>query len=107
LAHDLAGGYLATMPDEAAFQNPEIAKYVEKYHVANPEYTAMDRVKMGRYIENMTSVTTLVEAMHGAGSPQAQRIVMLGQGEIDKKIKLAEQVIDGTDDVEGLALKRK
>lgn len=107
LAHDLAGGYLATMPDEASFENPEISKYVRKYHVANPDYDVMDRVKMGRYIENMTSVTTMVEAMHGAGSPQAQRIVMMGQAEIEKKIQMAEAVIDGTDDVEGLPLRRR
>ena len=107
LAHDLAGGYLATMPDEEAFDHPEIGKYVKKYHTANPEFDVMDRVKMGRYIENMTSVTTMVEAMHGAGSPQAQRIVMLGQAEIAKKIKMAEEVIDGTDDVPGLPLRGK
>ena len=106
LAHDLAGGYLATMPSEESFNNPEIAKYVKKYHVANPDYTAEDRAKMGRYIENMTSVTTMVEAMHGAGSPQAQRIVMLGQSEIADKIRMAEEVIDGTDDVEGLPIRR-
>jgi 4-hydroxybutyryl-CoA dehydratase/vinylacetyl-CoA-Delta-isomerase len=107
LAHDLAGGYLATMPDEAAFNHPEIGEYVKKYHVANPEFDVMERVKMGRYIENMTSVTSMVEAMHGAGSPQAQRIVMLGQAEIAKKIKMAEDVIDGTDDVPGLPLRGK
>jgi hypothetical protein len=45
----------------------------------------MERIRYGRYIENMTSVTTMVEAMHGAGSPQAQRIVMLGQAAIDAK----------------------
>ena len=107
LSHDLAGGFLATMPGEKSFENPEIAPFVEKYHQANPEYETRDRVKLGRYIENMTSVTTMVEAMHGAGSPQAQRIVMLGQAEIDKKIAMAEQVIDGDDDVEGLPLPGK
>jgi 4-hydroxybutyryl-CoA dehydratase/vinylacetyl-CoA-Delta-isomerase len=105
LSHDLAGGFLATMPDHAAFENPEIGDYVKKYHTANPEYDVMERVRMGRYIENVTSVTTMVEAMHGAGSPQAQRIVMLGQAEIEKKIAMAEQVIHGTDDVEGLPLR--
>jgi len=104
LSHDLAGGFLATMPDERAFNNPEISEYVRKYHTANPEYDVMDRIRMGRYIENMTSVTTMVEAMHGAGSPQAQRIVMLGQAAIEDKIKMAEQVIDGDDDVAGLPL---
>ena len=107
LSHDLSGGFLATMPDQKAFENPEIAPFVKKYHTANPDYDVMERVRIGRYIENMTSVTTLVEAMHGAGSPQAQRIVMLGQSGIEAKIKLAEQVINGTDDVKGLALPKR
>jgi len=105
IAHDLAGGFLATMPDEAAFENPEIGDLVRKYHTANPDYDVMERVKMGRYIEGMTSVTTMVEAMHGAGSPQAQRIVMWGQSAMGEKIKMAERVINGTDDVAGLPLR--
>jgi 4-hydroxybutyryl-CoA dehydratase/vinylacetyl-CoA-Delta-isomerase len=104
LSHDLAGGFLATMPDQKALENPEIGEVVRKYHAANPEYDVEERIKLGRYIENMTSVTTLVEAMHGAGSPQAQRIVMLGQAAIDEKIALADQVINGTDDVPGLPI---
>ena len=104
LSHDLAGGFLATMPGQKSFENPELAKYVEKYHQANPEYETQERVKLGRYIENMTSVTTMVEAMHGAGSPQAQRIVMMSQADIEAKIKMAEEVIDGNSDVEGLPL---
>ena len=104
LSHDLAGGFLATMPDAASFDNPEISHWVRKYHTANPEYDVMDRVRVGRYIENMTSVTTMVEAMHGAGSPQAQRIVLLSQANIDEKIKMADDVIYGTDDVPGLPL---
>ena len=64
----------------------------------------MERIRFGRYIENMTSVTTMVEAMHGAGSPQAQRISMLGQADIEGKIQMANEVIYGTDDVAGLPL---
>jgi 4-hydroxybutyryl-CoA dehydratase/vinylacetyl-CoA-Delta-isomerase len=107
LAHDLAGGFLATMPGEDEFNHPEIGDYVKKYHVANPQYDVMERIKMGRYIEAMTSVTTLVEAMHGAGSPQAQRIVMGIGAEFDKKIAMAEKVINGEDDVPGLPLRGK
>lgn len=100
LSHDLAGGFLATLPDSKALDNPEIGDWVRKYYSANPDYDVMDRVRYGRYIENMTSVTTMVEAMHGAGSPQAQRVAMLGQAQIEKKIHLAEQVLDGTDDLD-------
>ena len=104
LSHDLAGGFLATMPDQKALQNPEIGDLVRKYHTANPDYTADERIRYGRYIENMTSTTTMVEAMHGAGSPQAQRIVMLALASLDSKIALADQVLNGTDDVPGLPL---
>ena len=104
LSHHLGGGFLATMPGQKSFENPEIAKYVEKYHHPNSEYETQERVKLGRYIENMTSVTTMVEAMHGAGSPQAQRIVMMSQADIEARIKMAEEVIDGYSDVEGLPL---
>jgi 4-hydroxybutyryl-CoA dehydratase/vinylacetyl-CoA-Delta-isomerase len=41
----------------------------------------------------MTSVGTLVEALHGAGSPQAQRIVMLRQANLPEKVKMAKKVI--------------
>jgi 4-hydroxybutyryl-CoA dehydratase / vinylacetyl-CoA-Delta-isomerase len=41
----------------------------------------------------MTSVSTLVEALHGAGSPQAQRIVMLRQGNLPEKARMAKKVL--------------
>ena len=104
LAHDIAGGYLATLPEEAAFDNPDIGKWVRKYHLCNEGDDVMERVKYGRYIENAASTTTLVEAMHGAGSPQAQRIVMLGLSNLGKKIGLAEAVIEGDDDVLSLTI---
>jgi len=105
LAHDVCGGILATMPDAKGFDNPELRPYLEKYLAAAPGFSAEERLKMARYIENMTSVTTMVEAMHGAGSPQAQRIVMLRLAELDKKIRMAEKVINGTDDVQDIPLR--
>ena len=94
LSHDLAGGILATLPDSAALENPEIGKYMEKYIKIDPDDDVMERVQMGRYIENATSVTTVVEAMHGAGSPQTQRIVMMGLADLNNKIELAERIVN-------------
>jgi 4-hydroxybutyryl-CoA dehydratase/vinylacetyl-CoA-Delta-isomerase len=34
-----------------------------------------------------------LEAMHGAGSPQAQRIVMLRQANLPEKARMAKKVI--------------
>ena len=41
----------------------------------------------------MTGGTALVESMHGAGSPQAQRVMILREGELEKKIKLAKALM--------------
>jgi len=49
-----------------------------------------------RLIENMTMGTAAVgylpESMHGAGSPQAQRIMIARQGNIEMKKKLAKAI---------------
>jgi 4-hydroxybutyryl-CoA dehydratase / vinylacetyl-CoA-Delta-isomerase len=49
-----------------------------------------ERIKIGRLIESMTGGTALVESMHGAGSPQAQRVMIFREGNLDKKVKLAK-----------------
>ena len=46
---------------------------------------------MTRLIENMVlGVSYLVESMHGAGSPQAQRIVILKQANLEAKKELSK-----------------
>ena len=56
----------------------------------------MDRMKVLRLIENMTLGTAAVgyrtESLHGAGSPQAQRIMIGRQGGLDEKKKLARNI---------------
>jgi 4-hydroxybutyryl-CoA dehydratase/vinylacetyl-CoA-Delta-isomerase len=47
---------------------------------------------MARLIENMTGGTALVESMHGAGSPQAQRIMISRQGNLEQKKALAKAI---------------
>ena len=92
LAHDLAGGLLATMPSEADLRSPEIGGYLEKYLVGVAGTRAEDRMRLFRLIECLTGGTAVVEAMHGAGSPQAQRIMMLRQGNLSYKAGLAKDL---------------
>ena len=49
-----------------------------------------------RLIENLTGGTALVESMHGAGSPQAQKIMIYRNSSIKGKKKLAE-ILAGVD----------
>ena len=55
-----------------------------------------DRVKMLRLIENMTlgrnAVAYLTESMHGAGSPQAQRIQISRKVDIEEKKNFAKKL---------------
>ncbi len=52
----------------------------------------MDIIKMLRLIENMSVGAGLPEAMHGAGSPAAQKIMIKRRGNIERKMVLAETV---------------
>ena len=52
-----------------------------------------ERIKLARLIEAMTGGTALVESMHGAGSPQAQRIMIYRESNVEKKMKLAKALL--------------
>ncbi len=93
LAHDIGGGILSTLPSDADFESGEVGGLLKKYFAGKAGFSTDDKRRLVRYIEAMTSVSTLVEALHGAGSPQAQRIVMLRQARLDEKAKLARRVI--------------
>jgi 4-hydroxybutyryl-CoA dehydratase/vinylacetyl-CoA-Delta-isomerase len=90
LATDVAGGLLGTMPSAADLEDPLAGKYIRKYLAANPEYETVDRMKVLRLIENLVAgagaVGYLIESMHGAGPPTAQRIMIRRQANIDEKI---------------------
>jgi 4-hydroxybutyryl-CoA dehydratase/vinylacetyl-CoA-Delta-isomerase len=97
LAQDIAGGLIGTLPSEQDFFDPKIGPLVEKYFKGAEGYTTEDRIRMARLIENMTGGTALVESMHGAGSPQAQRVMIYRQANLEHKIKLAK-ALAGTSD---------
>lgn len=77
LAHDIAGGLLATAPSEMDLKNPVLRSLIEKYLQGVPEFTAEQRLRMLRLLENISlSAAYLMESVHGAGSPEAQRIAI-------------------------------
>jgi 4-hydroxybutyryl-CoA dehydratase/vinylacetyl-CoA-Delta-isomerase len=92
LAQDIAGGLLATLPSEKDLKHPEIGKYVEKYMQGVEGIATETRMKVLRLLENMTGGTALVESMHGAGSPQSQRVMYQRLGKLPEKMKLAKNI---------------
>ena len=96
LAEDIAGGLMVTMPSEKDLRNPEIGPVVEKYFKGIESVPTEHRMRILRLIENLTLGTAAVgyrtESMHGAGSPQAQRIMISRQGNLEKKKELAKAI---------------
>lgn len=96
LAEDIAGGLMVTMPSQADFESPEIGAICDKYFRGVDNVPTMDRMRILRLIENLTLGTAAVgyrtESMHGAGSPQAQRIMIARQGNLEHKKQLAKNI---------------
>ena len=103
LAQDLAGGLVATLPSEKDFENPAVGPRLQKLLRGRDGVPVEHRARVLRLIENMTlgrnAVGYLTESMHGAGSPQAQRIQIARQMNLDVKKQLARDLagIRGTD----------
>ena len=103
LAEDIAGGLMVTLPSEKDFRHPEIGRYIKKYFKGRADVSTEQRMRVMRLIENITLGTAAVgyrnESMHGAGSPQAQRIMIARQADLEQKKRLAAIIagIDGKD----------
>jgi 4-hydroxybutyryl-CoA dehydratase/vinylacetyl-CoA-Delta-isomerase len=98
LAQDIAGGLIITLPSEKDYRNPEVGKYIDKYFGGKEGSSTRDRIHMVRLIENMAVGAGLPEALHGAGSPQAQKMMIGRRGEFDRKREIAEAIIGITPD---------
>ena len=96
LAEDLAGGLMVTMPSEHDYKNPTLKPYIEKYLKGVSGVPVENRLRVLRLIENITLGTAAVgyrtESMHGAGSPQAQRIMIARQSNMEHKKSLAKKL---------------
>lgn len=93
LSQDIAGGFIATLPSEKEFENPRIAPFMYKYYSTGEKVDPMERIKMGRLVENMTGSTPILECMHGAGSPQAQKIVIQRSINWKEKMDFAAEIV--------------
>ena len=105
LAEDIAGGLMVTMPSEKDFKSDlvvgrngeTIGEVCNKFFAANTDKcTTEERMRVLRFLENIclgaAAVGYRTESMHGAGSPQAQRIMIQRQGNIEGKKALAKVI---------------
>ena len=96
LLQDIAGGLMVTLPSAKDLTNPETSKWVEKYLAGAEGINVKNKMKLLRLIENLTlgraAVGYLTESMHGAGSPQAQRIMISRLANMEAKRTFAKNL---------------
>jgi 4-hydroxybutyryl-CoA dehydratase/vinylacetyl-CoA-Delta-isomerase len=91
LAEDIAGGLLVTLPSAEDMESPEVGPLLQRY-IAGARGSAEDRARVLRLIETMTLGATGTESMHGAGSPQAQRVRIEAQADLEEKMADAGRI---------------
>ncbi|MDR1953696.1 MAG: 4-hydroxyphenylacetate 3-hydroxylase family protein [Clostridiales Family XIII bacterium] len=105
LAEDIAGGLMVTMPSQADFRSDvqiptksgmTLGQWTNKFFVGVNGVSTENRMRILRFLENIclgaSAVGYRTESMHGAGSPQAQRIMIARQGNIAAKKELAKVI---------------
>lgn len=96
LAEDIAGGIMVTAPSEADLKDEVVGPYIQKYLKGANGVDAATRLRALRLIENLSLGTGAVgyrtESMHGAGSSQAQRIMISRQGNFKMKKNIAKRI---------------
>lgn len=96
IAQDLAGGLMVTQPSEQDLRDEKLGPYIRKYLRGRSDIATENRMRIMRLVENLTlgtaAVGYLTESMHGAGSPQAQRIMIQRQANMEAKKELAKRI---------------
>ena len=104
-AEDIAGGLMVTMPSQADFKSDvkvptksdkSLGEWSNKLFKGNEKVPTENRMRVLRFLENISMGSSAVgyktESLHGAGSPQAQKVMIARQGNIQVKKKLAKDI---------------
>jgi 4-hydroxybutyryl-CoA dehydratase/vinylacetyl-CoA-Delta-isomerase len=95
LAGDIAGGLAVTMPSEKELDNPETAEYIRKYYRAHA--SAEKRMRMTKVLQNWVAGLHGVGTWQGAGSIEAQRLMIRRLMDSEEYKKLAKIMAGITD----------
>ena len=95
---------MVTLPSDNEFDSEVTGPVLRKYLKAAPGVAVDNRRRVLRLIENMTlgrnAVGYLTDSMHGAGSPQAQRVQIARMMNLEEKKKLAKHLAGVEDESE-------
>ncbi|OPY05287.1 MAG: 4-hydroxybutyryl-CoA dehydratase/vinylacetyl-CoA-Delta-isomerase [Syntrophorhabdus sp. PtaB.Bin184] len=90
---DCCGGFVADLPSDRDIANPEIGGFLKKYLKGVDSVPVEKRVKMYRLAEKLAleSADTISD-IHGGGSPEAHRVTIFRETNINDKKKAAKRL---------------
>lgn len=90
---DITGGYVADLPSDRDFKNPEISGLLKKYLQGAAGYPVENRLKMFRLIEKLAMESAdFISDIHGGGSPQAHRVTIWRESDLENRKKFARRL---------------
>jgi 4-hydroxybutyryl-CoA dehydratase/vinylacetyl-CoA-Delta-isomerase len=90
---DVCGGYVADLPSDRDFDNAEIGHLLKKYMKAVETVPVENRIKLYRLAEKLAleSADTISD-IHGGGSPEAHRVTIFRESDVESKKKAAKRL---------------
>ena len=90
---DITGGFVADLPSDKDFSNPEIGELLKKYLKGATGVPVETRVKMLRLVEKMAMESAdTISDIHGGGSPAAHRLTIFRETDINYKKNCAKRL---------------
>jgi 4-hydroxybutyryl-CoA dehydratase / vinylacetyl-CoA-Delta-isomerase len=90
---DISGGYVADLPSERDFKNPEVGGLLKKYLQGASGVPVKNRVKMLRLVEKLAMESAdMISDIHGGGSPQAHRLTILRESDLNHRKNCAKRL---------------
>ena len=90
---DVSGGFVADLPSERDFDNPQIGRLLKKYLKGAARVPVENRVRMLRLVEKMAMESAdTISDIHGGGSPAAHRLTLFRESNIDYKKACARRL---------------
>ncbi len=95
---DICGGYVADLPSDRDLANPEIGPLVKKYLKGADGYNVENRIKLYRLAEKLALESAdTVSDIHGGGSPEAHRVTIFREVNLEEKKEYAKRLAGITD----------
>ncbi len=95
---DICGGFVADLPSDRDLDNPEIGSLLKKYLKGAEGIDVENRIKLYRLAEKLSLESAdTVSDIHGGGSPEAHRVTLMRETDLEEKKKNIKRLA-GIDD---------